>query len=63
MKVNTRDLRLKDKYMKEKNAVIGLLIERDHSFIAPPDYVAPKKTKKVFLPDDGTNYVGLIIGP
>jgi len=25
--------------------------------------VPPKKFKKVYLPDDGTNYVGLLIGP
>lgn len=43
--------------------MIGILVEKDPSFTAPSDYVAPKKTKKVFLPDDGTNYVGLLIGP
>jgi hypothetical protein len=43
--------------------LIALLLDNDDTFVAPHDYIPPKKEKKIFLPDDGTNYIGLIIGP
>ena len=45
--------------------LISRLVELDREFIAPPDYVPPKKSRKIFLPDPdvtGINYAGLIIG-
>ena len=43
--------------------LVGRLLEIDPTFLAPHDYVPPKKSKKIYLPDDGTNYIGLLIGP
>ena len=43
--------------------MIAILVEKDPTFEPPQDWVPPKKFKKVWLPDDGTNYVGLLIGP
>lgn len=64
-RINTRDVRVKEKYIREKNAIIESLLKLDSSYVPPPDYRPPKKVKKLYVPDLGPeyNFVGLILGP
>ncbi len=64
LRLNTRDVRTKENYIKEKNSIIEELILLDETYIPPNDYKPPKKTKKLFIPEsDSANFVGLILGP
>ncbi len=64
VRLNTRELRTKENYLREKNTIIEELLKIDHTYKAPNDYKAPKRTKKLFIPDiKGYNFVGIIIGP
>ena len=66
LRSNTREQRLKDKYVKERYRLITEVIEMDPSFVPPSDYKPPKKHKKIFIPeadDPFINYIGQIIGP
>ena len=63
---NTREMRLKDKYIKERHILITELIQMEPTFTPPNDYKPPKKSKKIFIPkeeDPLINYIGQIIGP
>ena len=63
---NTRELRAREKYTREKNFIVESLLKLDNNFIAPVDYTPPIKKKKIYLPDGETGEsasVGLIIGP
>ena len=66
-KINSRELRIKDKIRKERNLVIEFLLKNDsENFQAPMDYKQEKKKRKIFVPEKefpGYNFVGLIIGP
>lgn len=63
-RLNTREIRTKENYVKEKNSLIEELILLDETYIPPSDYKPPKKTKKLEIPDsDSANFVGLILGP
>lgn len=64
LRLNTRDVRTKENYIKEKNSIIEELILLDESYVPPNDYKPPKKTKKLFIPEsDSANFVGIILGP
>jgi splicing factor 1 len=64
LRLNTRDVRAKENYIKEKNSIIEELISLDETYKPPQDYKPPKKTKKLMIPDsDSANFVGLILGP
>ena len=65
VRTNTRELRTKEKYNKEKNAIIEELVKLDTTFAAPGDYRPTKKIKKLYVPDSDnpeSNIIGLIIG-
>jgi len=66
-KINSRELRVRDKIRKERNRVCEFLLKNDpENFTAPQDYRPEKKTRKLFVPEKeypGYNFVGLIIGP
>ena len=65
VRANTREIRTKEKYNKEKEAVIEELLKLDPSFAPPADFKPSKKIKKLFIPDADSpscNVVGLIIG-
>ena len=66
-KINSRELRMRDKIRKERNRVCEFLLKNDpENFTAPHDYRPEKKTRKLFVPEKeypGYNFVGLIIGP
>lgn len=65
-RLNTRDVRTKEKYIKEKNTIIEELILLDETYIPPHDYRPPKKMKKIYI-DENENekhkLVGLVLGP
>ena len=66
-KTNGRDVRLRDKYVRERQRIILQLIELDPSYRPPADFKPPKKYRKVMIPtqtkDGFINYVGQVIGP
>ena len=74
--MNTREQRLKDRYIRERNKLIQEVLDLDPTYTvsyfeltyqqAPPDYRPPKKQKKIYIPDPDNpalNYIGQIIGP
>lgn len=66
VKINTREVRAKEKYQKERYRLIQDLIEMDYYFVIPPDYRPPKMFRKIFIEHEdacGTNYIGMVIGP
>lgn len=66
VRMNTKEQRYKDKYVRERNALISEVLVMDPSYQAPPDYKPPKKYKRVYIPDPDNpsiNYIGQIIGP
>jgi len=66
LRVNTREVRVREKHVNERNCLIEECIKLDPNFVTPSDYKPPKKSKKIPLPDvdeSDHNYIGLIIGP
>ena len=50
-KINSRELRVRDKIRKERNRVCEFLLKNDpENFTAPQDYRPEKKTRKLFVP-------------
>ena len=65
-RVNTRDVRMKEKLEKKKIRVIEELLRKDKGFRPPMDYRPQKKRRKIYIPvkeHPGYNFFGLIIGP
>lgn len=68
LRTNTRDVRLKEKYWRERQRLIIEVLAMEPSYKTPPDFKPPKKYKKIFIPDTSNedvfiNYIGQIIGP
>jgi len=66
VRVNTRVVRAKEKLLREKNDLIEECARLRRNFVPPADYKAPKKSKKIFLPEaDGPDnqYIGMVLGP
>ncbi len=62
VRLNTREVRTKEKYTQEKNRVIEELMRLDSTFAPPADYRATKKIKKLYIPSGDTSVIGVIIG-
>lgn len=65
-RLNTRDVRIKDRLFKERSEIIETLMRKCPGFKPPADWRPPKKERKVFIPQKdypGYNFIGLIIGP
>ena len=45
--MNTREQRNKEKFMKQKNLIIGELIQFDEGYEPPKGYKPPKLNKKI----------------
>jgi splicing factor 1 len=59
LRTNTRELRYKDRYNKERYRLISEVVTMDASYIPPPDYKPPKKNRKIYVPmDSDVNYIG-----
>jgi hypothetical protein len=66
IRLNTREVRTKEKYVKEKNSIIEELILLDKNYKPPNDYRPPKKIKKIYINESDNEkhkLVGLILGP
>ncbi|KAL4439650.1 hypothetical protein ABPG75_002651 [Micractinium tetrahymenae] len=66
MRLNTREVRYKEKMVKSRNKLIEQLIQRDPTYKPPADYRPERKWKKIFIPQKdypGYNFIGLTIGP
>jgi len=64
-RLNVRDVRTKEKYIKEKNSLIENLITLDETYKPPHDYRPPRKIKKIFISEienEKHKLVGLILG-
>ena len=63
-RLNTRLVLNREKYMKEKNDIIGELILYDKNYNPPSDYKPPKKVKILYIKNnDKYNFTKYIIGP
>ncbi len=65
-RTNTREVRMRESLMKEKERLIKELMKVNPTYQAPADYVKSKPVKKIYLPKQTNplyNYIGLIIGP
>ncbi|CAK0783328.1 hypothetical protein CVIRNUC_006527 [Coccomyxa viridis] len=66
IRLNTREVRVKERLMERRNYLIEELIKADHTYRPPADYRPAKKHRKVYIPQKdypGYNFIGLIIGP
>lgn len=66
VRLNTREVRQKEKVTRRRNKVIEELLKRDPSYKPPTDYKPEKKWRKLFIPYKEYpeyNFIGLIIGP
>ena len=48
-RINTREMRNKEKFMKQKNEIIAELIQLDDGYVPPHGYKPPKVTHKVYI--------------
>jgi len=67
VRINTREVRAKEKLQKERNNCIEECLLIDPLYKPPPDYKPPKATRKLYIPQYGEtppqSYVSLILGP
>lgn len=64
--MNTRAKRFQEFITREKHDIIEeLKLMKPDQFKTPDDYKAPKKSKKIYIPNDDpdNNYLALVIGP
>lgn len=65
-RTNTREVRMREAYIKEKGRLIEELMKLNPTYQAPADFVKAKPMRRIFLPKQTNplyNYIGLIIGP
>ena len=63
-RLNTREQRNKEKFIKQKNLIISELIQFDELYTPPKGYKAPKKTHKIYVPNNEKyNYIKYLLGP
>ena len=48
-RINTREMRNKEKFLKQKNSLIAELIQFDEDYIPPHGYKPPKLTHKIYI--------------
>lgn len=66
IRLNTREVRIREKLERQRNVVIEDLIKKDPKYKPPADWKPEKKTRKIYIPVKefpGYNFIGLIIGP
>lgn len=63
-RLNTRELRNKEKFLRQKNLLITELIKYDENYKPPQGYKPPKKTHKIYIPNNEKYYfTRYILGP
>eukprot|EP00879_Flechtneria_rotunda_P010785 GHRR01011269.1.p1 GENE.GHRR01011269.1~~GHRR01011269.1.p1 ORF type:complete len:532 (+),score=186.27 GHRR01011269.1:260-1855(+) len=66
VRLNTREIRAREKLMDKRNRVIEEVIKHDPEYKPPADYKPRKFSNKIYIPINeypGYNFIGLIIGP
>ncbi|XP_057952796.1 splicing factor-like protein 1 [Malania oleifera] len=66
IRMNTREVRLRQKLIEERQAIISSLIKKNPAFKPPSDDNPPKLFKKLYIPAKEYpeyNFIGPIIGP
>lgn len=66
VRLNTREVRYREKQSRRRNHLIEELIKRDPTYKPPSDYRPEKKFRKIPIPYKqypDYNFIGLIIGP
>jgi len=61
VRLNTRDVRLKENIGRRRNLLIEELIKEDPTFVVPADYKPEKRIRKVLL--ETQHHMGLVLGP
>ena len=63
-RINTRELRNKEKFLQQKNLLITELIEFDENYKPPHGYKPPKKTNKIYISNNEKYYfTRYLLGP
>ena len=65
-RVNTREVRMRESYTKERIQIIEELLKLNPTFQAPVDFIKSKPVRRIYIPKQLNpmyNYIGLIIGP
>jgi splicing factor 1 len=63
---NTRDVRMREELMVQRNRIIEELMRINPQYQPPPDFVKSKPFKRLYIPFrefPTYNFIGLIIGP
>lgn len=66
VRLNTREVRMREKLNERRNSIIEQLIKEDPAFKPPNDYRPEKRVRKIYIPykeHPDANFIGLIIGP
>jgi len=66
VRLNTREVRARERLSERRQDVIEELIKKDRSYRPPHDYRPQKKRKKLYIPQKkypNFNFIGLVIGP
>jgi splicing factor 1 len=67
LRVNTREVRAREKLQKERNTCIEECLRIDPQYKPPPDYRPPTASRKLYIPQftetPAQSYVSLILGP
>ena len=66
VRVNTRDVRARDKLTADRQDVMEALMAADPGFKPPPGFKPSKKTMKIYIPQrefPSFNFIGMVIGP
>lgn len=66
VRLNTREVRMREKLGERRNALIEQLIKEDSTYKPPSDYRPEKRVRKIYIPYKeypDANFIGLIIGP
>ena len=64
--MNTREVRMRESYTKERIQIIEELLKLNPTFQAPVDFIKSKPVRRIYIPKQLNpmyNYIGLIIGP
>ena len=63
-RMNTRELRNKEKFLRQKNLLITELIQYDENYKPPQGYKPPKQTHKIYIPNNEKyNFTRYLLGP
>lgn len=65
-RTNTREVRMREEFTKERVRIIEELLSLNPTFQAPTDFIKTKPVRRIYIPKQTNplyNFIGLIIGP